>query len=347
MSTVMLLGAGASRASEYELPVMNEFFVGRDLQDRKYSDLLGFIQSRFGAGCVYGKLNLEEVITHLHLGGNESLPGGTSDPPRMQLARKELDEYMVLRFAMDPSKKRIPAEGSAEGVCSYHKKLFKSLREEDSVLTLNYDLVADYALQDVGGRFWSVRAQDTRLTRTTCFVGQIYARNLQEPCLSSFETTGKGYYLKLHGSIDWFCCPALEYPNHTYFYEASPQTGVPEERFCKLCGRNLVRALIPPTLGKTAEEFPKIKAIWSLAYRKLREASKWIVIGVSLTPSDYFFRAMLREARATKEGLDLDVANPCAEHRKNVIEVIQPTNVRESGGLREYVDGQFIGSEHS
>ena len=107
---------------------------------------------------------------------------------------------------------------------------------------------------------------------------------------------------------------------------------------CVLCGRRLVLAMIPPALGKSFDEFPKINALWALAFRKLCEADRWIIIGVSLADSDYYLRALLREARAARDTLILDVANPCEEHRKKVIRLLRADQANECQDLQKWLD---------
>jgi hypothetical protein len=58
----------------------------------------------------------------------------------------------------------------------------------------------------------------------------------------------------------------------------------------------IVSVIIPPTMYKTFEKFPKLGFLWSLAYRELNIADKIVVFGVSFAPSDYYLRWLFKKA---------------------------------------------------
>ena len=64
--TVYFLGAGASKGSDFELPLMKGFFREEDFHLKEYSHLKEFIDKRFPKIPI-NDLNMEEVITHLEL----------------------------------------------------------------------------------------------------------------------------------------------------------------------------------------------------------------------------------------------------------------------------------------
>jgi hypothetical protein len=117
-----------------------------------------------------------------------------------------------------------------------------------------------------------------------------------------YSRDGKtGFCLKLHGSIDWLYCLNPNCGHHQIFWpnrldykdeRAHSEPGAP----CTLCGMPIVSVIIPPTMYKTFEKFPKLGFLWSLAYRELNIADKIVVFGVSFAPSDYYLRWLFKKA---------------------------------------------------
>lgn len=213
------------------------------------------------------------------------------------------------------------------------------LAEEDSIITLNYDLVADATLYDLGKDTKGELDPRSRLGRSYALLGGVKLVGGERPTLLR-EDSNKGFFIKLHGSVDWLYCPNRDCAYHREFFHNWPGTpGV--HAFitdpCILCGRPLALVMIPPALGKSLEGFPKMGALWSLAYRKLAEAGRWLAIGVSLAESDYYLRTMLREARARHKNLELAVVNPNSEHRDRLAELIRPTTIEAAESLSEYL----------
>jgi len=56
--------------------------------------------------------------------------------------------------------------------------------------------------------------------------------------------------------------------------------------------------IVPPTMYKVFEKFPKLGFIWSLAKKELFKANKIVIIGVSFAPSDYYLRWLFKSALA-------------------------------------------------
>ena len=65
---------------------------------------------------------------------------------------------------------------------------------------------------------------------------------------------------------------------------------------CSLCGSPLVNVIVPPTMNKSFEKFPKLGLLWSLAYRELNKADRVVIFGVSFAPSDYYLRWLFKKA---------------------------------------------------
>ena len=139
MSTVILLGAGASYGSEFNLPMMEGFFRTSDLEGEIYSNLKKYILSGFPSTPL-ANLNLEDVITHLELSLEGFGKHWEPNPSGLLQIKNEIYDYIEFRLSIGEQDKwpNLPN-------CQHHTNIF-TLKEEDSIITLNYDLVAEYSL---------------------------------------------------------------------------------------------------------------------------------------------------------------------------------------------------------
>lgn len=155
---------------------------------------------------------------------------------------------------------------------------------EVTVVSLNYDLIADNALAALGERRGSVALPDY-----TCDVATDSYREVEK----------FGRLLKLHGSLNWLYCPNchrldvglapsgrrmvkmlntlyLEDLNAKYRRRGSP---------CPKCGATVRPVLITPTHLKDYRN-PHIAHVWYEAERALRDADRATFIGYSMPDDD-------------------------------------------------------------
>ena len=217
----------------------------------------------------------------------------------------------------------------------------------NSIITLNYDLVCDYALYLHRGSpkiNVLLEASDFILSPNT-YLGSA-------PASFASEEMEKGFYLKLHGSLHWVYCRNSSCPNNRYIFVNHPigkmirrhSPGSP----CNLCGANIVSVIIPPSLTKSFEKVPKMGLIWNLAFRELVSAERWVLIGMSLPPSDCHLNWLLREAASKREGRPrpkLEVANPdvvkpekSLSKRISQIVGVDEDEILKFEGLEDYVN---------
>ena len=194
--TVYFLGAGASYASEFNLPCMKGFFRENDFKSGNYYNLSEFIKGKF-RGIPFGELNLEEIITFLELSMDTFGSFGKHPEVYIYEARREFDKYVNVRLNIPYLKG-----------CKQHKKIIdKRLagsEGEDSIISLNYDLVIDNTLYEL-----SPKQSNGLHLKHGCLLDRTYAL-LGKTVLMHGERASLyhgykdlGFYLKLHGSIDW------------------------------------------------------------------------------------------------------------------------------------------------
>lgn len=329
MKTVYFLGAGASHGSDFQLPLIEGFF---DLTLRDFPELSKYIKSTFKELSLE-KVNLEEVITQLEL----SLEGFGAlwerPNPELIQAREEFDEYLRMRLQHSSSENPL--------ACECHDRIFRKIESDaDSIITLNYDLISDFTLYHICKKENNGEVEhDTILHRSNSMLGRNVPFAGERPTLY-YKDKDKGFYLKLHGSIDWVYCPTQTCGHHQLFF--ANLMGVraldinPGEP-CNLCGAGLVSVVIPPAMGKSFEKFPKMGVIWNLAYRELKEADRWVLIGMSLPESDYYLRWLFREAAIhRKRSPSLIIVNRKAEDIERVKRVLSIEPAETYSTIKEY-----------
>ena len=124
----------------------------------------------------------------------------------------------------------------------------------------------------------------------------------------SKRETALGYYLKLHGTLNWRHCPRTGCPNSTRCHNISADIDAVAQHIdpntpCRICGSHLRMAIVPPTFTKDYERMPGIALMWRLAAQELRRARKVIIVGVSLAPSDARLGWLLQYGLNDRPGL--------------------------------------------
>jgi len=313
---------------------MAGFFRENDFAGGSFSKLKTFVDRQF-SGIDLAEVNLEALVTYLELSTDTlGLFGDYPSPDDVQ-ARRELDELVRKRLSIPKLRG-----------CAEHKKILtKAIAgpdSHDSIITLNYDLIVDNTLYELSPK----EANGKQLVHG-CLLDRMYAL-LGKTMLIHGERGSLyhghkdlGFYLKLHGSIDWLHCPDADCGNHQLYFPnwlgsdlVHNEPGDP----CSLCGSPLASVILPPAMYKSLVMFPKLRLLWNLAYRVLSRADRIVVFGVSFAPSDYYLRWLLKKAMRTRQTTpiiyDIDEnGSPSAKikeitgmtpiHKKNVDEFLK------------------------
>lgn len=315
--TVYFLRAGASHASDFQLPTMKDFFREEDFSPGGYDNLKSFTEKTF-SGVPFSQLNLEEVITALELSLDTFGSFGQQPEVHVYEARREIDRYIKRRLTT-----------SDDRACEQHKKIIDAdlagKDSKDSIINLNYDLIADHTLYELSPR------NDIKQLDHGCLLDRMYnllgETQLIHGKRASLYPKHKqlGFYLKLHGSIDWIYCPNTTCANHQLFFPnwlGSDAVHDEPGSLCSICGSPLVSVILPPTMHKTFEKFPKLGLLWSLAYRELNEADRIVVFGVSFAPSDYYLRWLFKKSVVERESkptiFDIDTSDRASREIETV-----------------------------
>jgi hypothetical protein len=188
-------------------------------------------------------------------------------------------------------------------VCAHHKAIIERLDAQDTIISFNYDCVADHALRRSAKGKWSAR-YGYGFSKPTRIVG--FENWSADDAPKS--AAGSLYLLKLHGSLNWQLPLAEEAESGVIrlkqrLYE---QNGTP--RF----------TIIPPEFVKQIDADPNFEGLWRRAERAIRNADVIALVGFSFTPTDLHVESLFRIALAKSKLSRLVIANPSQEHRRRI-----------------------------
>jgi hypothetical protein len=330
--TVWLIGAGLSMASEKKLPTMSGFF-GIECGNTNLDKFL----ASFYRGAPRTKYNLEEVLSYVSLGARRlRLWKGPSAEGVGQYEHLYEEVIALIKQKLD-----IPPRF----VCSLHRSITSTLKSTDSVISLNYDLLMDEALResDIRGDRSNVPDPKSRTGKLNSLLGRPTFIGGDPPSLTDWEMA-EGFYLKLHGSLDWIQCPNMECGNHSNIYaliaQASPHI-YPEGSPCRSCGSAMRVLIVPPVATKRLADTGRLALLWNLALQELMVARRIVVVGLSFAPSDFELRWLTRQSRllVPSEPYELAIVNPCEKAREATRDVFpgDHASISEFSSTEEYL----------
>jgi hypothetical protein len=185
--------------------------------------------------------------------------------------------------------------------------------------------------------------KENRLSKLPALIGNVPRMMPPTPGLIGVERED-GFYLKLHGSLDWLYCPTPGCINHVNLYplEALGRESQGEGEPCRYCGAALEIFIVPPVATKRLEDRGRMAFLWNLAYRELQAADELVIIGLSFAASDFELRWLLRQALLGRNGgpLRISIVNRQESHADSIYRFLP--NGYDRGRwfetLREYVD---------
>lgn len=313
---VYFLGAGASN-DEFELPTMQGFFRSKDICREEYSQLKAFVDINFPE-IPLQQINLEDVITYLELsldrfGSFGKRPGG-----KFLDAREQFDQFVQERLELPEGKRFCPRNRL--------NRIFQGLRDQDSIISLNYDLVVERTL----GR---IRDQLNNDRLTTLYYLLTDTTSAKFSQLRGNEMYG--LFIKLHGSLDWFRCPnsnCSDYPRMIH------RENTNEPMVCGACGADLEVAIVPPAMSKSFDRWPKLGLMWRLAREELAAATGVVFIGVSFAPSDYYLRWLIKSSflESGRKKESIEVVDRCPSVKERIREMVN-MEPRHYPSVKEYI----------
>ncbi len=312
---VYILGAGSSIGHSKGLfPSINSFFAAakkvKEDSGIELSTIRDYIIKWLGKDILSTKdfVDIEAVFTHIEI----ELERKPFDN-KLHKIRQELLK-LIQRVLISLEKKIDSQRGE------YHK-FVQRLNPEDTVITFNWDLLLDNVLnrkrilksrytgqedkEALSGHYWQFIFNLSAL-------GEITIKHSTIDYPYSDWISEKGYYLKAHGSIDWFNCANVGCRGSRKVF---PLLKPMQTHYCSECHEPLESLLIPPILNKTYRQYPLIRKIWNVAEKEVASANELIIWGYSLPPADFYSSWLLRQAREAPLRT-ITIINPSTVNKK-------------------------------
>ena len=243
---------------------------------------------------------LEDVLSQLDLAINEGRP--LSAEYSLQKLR-ELRESLVFGMAellavrLGSTSSRTPLN---------LPRFFSGLSADDCIVSLNYDIILDNALLNMGGgdpgqginygidvRYAVGKSGDN-------WYSTPYPKMLLKPPL-----------YKPHGSLNWVYCPICGKLDVTRELKGVAYLFADERLKCEVCTGHFEALIITPTLFKTYSN-SLLLDVWREVENRLSFADEIIFVGYSLPDADIQLRCLLARAifrnrsRRKQSGTDLN-----------------------------------------
>ena len=268
-------------------------------------------------------VNIEEVMTFFEIGSK--MFNSSSKEGKMYLqAQKSLLSFMYPFIPMI----------SEEQHCEYLLKVFFDLSPKDTIISYNWDTIADFTLE---------KAKAVQLKN--------YAKLLRSDKIEPEEYRNLGLLLKLHGSFNWMICEnnkcnsykKIKPPFQKNRYKL---TGLKDSWTCKECGESKLKPLIiPPVSNKMIHKNSFLKNQWLIARQKLLDINELIFIGYSFPPTDYFTEWLFRQIYfiEKRNNIKITIVNPEYGKRGSIVTkryntIFRGFEIESFKTLKEYSD---------
>jgi hypothetical protein len=244
-------------------------------------------------------VNVEEVFTFVEL--EREYRGQESDyGAKLTLIRNQLVRYIcrILGYC-------------TQGVYGeFARILVSNLKDSDSVISFNYDLIVDTELRAAGNA--------GRSAHYLRFFEALFRESQPPYGDSSEQWLRQGMFLKMHGSLNWRQCTNLKCPESS---RIDPSEKIEEcldraigirrtEESCRRCGSETVSLLIPPLLRKPVADNWIFRSAWGLARYRLGLADAIVIVGYSAPASDFYSKWLLQSTVGVRGDCHVYVINP-------------------------------------
>jgi hypothetical protein len=324
-STVVVLGAGATRGASFVDPLKNaclppldtDFFtqlqrVRNPKHKKLIDDVLGDAHELFGVNFT---LTLETMFTTIEQtirmvkATRESREWKTAELENkrarlMQAIGAVLEESLLRREGDQMTRDHED--------CEHHRKLIEHLQPEDAILSFNYDCLVDHMLRKDGSGKWNARyGYGFDLGQRGRLLEGDKRWQPEKPALK--EKTVRLY--KLHGSLHFQIAEKVVQGRDEAYVVLK------ERPYTKQHG-SLKFTIIPPEWNKQYDR-GVFARVWMLASAAIHKAEHLIFIGYSLPATDMHSTVLFRTS-VKKEGLkSLVIVNPDHEARRRTRDVVQ------------------------
>ena len=308
--SVIVLGAGASRGASYAHP--SEFPSPLDFD---FFDLLQRLEPGKDSAAIDQVLAWRKSLSYDHRRSMErafftlQTRAYLSEKFTSKDATHPNDDEVVAGFATCVNALLRKAHGTNR--CDYHERLFESLGRNDTIITFNYDLVAERALKP--------RAQSISVLGRWLYGLDLHSSASNIPVL-----------LKLHGSSNWSLRKKKIEVRTKDWGELDSQPG-----YRGNIGTGTVFRIFLPFWDKRIEKEPWLP-LWKLAYERLQLLENLIVWGYSLPTTDIKTQELFKLAVPDRR-FHLCVIDPSLESRQRWRDLFPEAQYWEYANIQEFL----------
>jgi SIR2-like domain len=320
---VYVLGAGASRAIRPCAPLMKDLLPealkilkrpGTNSAVSRIERVAAFVNDFFLDRLPDAPLapdespRLEDILSQLDLAIEEDRPlTGKYDIGSLRTIREDVVFAIcgALRDRLDWHSDNEKEQAVRRRGDELLSKFLGRITPEDSIVSLNYDLVVDNALAnkaaaEAGGVNYGIHVRFAQVKNSGDWRTVPYELPSQSaPVL-----------YKLHGSLNWVYCPSCQQLDVTVRAKGALYVLEAARNFsCKECGTRYSPFVIAPTLLKTYHN-SLLAQIWRHTEERISKADDIVFVGYSMPDADVQLRGMLtravfanRQRRSKTEGV--------------------------------------------
>lgn len=267
-------------------------------------------------------VNIEEVMTFFEVGAR-MFPEGSDEAKMFEKANKCLLSFMNPLIPLIYEDQH----------CEYLAEIFIALDKKDSILSYNWDTIAEKTLE----KYKLIQLKN-------------YAKLMRSDNIVPSQYRDIGIVLKMHGSFDWMICenPSCELYNTIQppFRKNRYQLLTLHETWkCPSCGKNNGKAhIVPPVSDKTIHKNSFLRDSWMIAREKLINVEELVFIGYSFPPTDYYTEWLFRQLNFVEGGNECKVVvvNPDYEDESSLVyqrynRLFKGHEIESSSTLKDYV----------
>jgi hypothetical protein len=328
--TMLILGAGASigaakfpiesslREAMAKMPSGDNFFYDLFFQgktnthDKRFLNVLGLTYEGLNDLIVrawgldknlshfdpeeWKQINIEEVFTFLDI-GSRMYPRSTRYQKGFGICRSSLASFITSFLSV-----------KSEGLhCEHLMDILFGLKPTDSIISFNWDTIADFTLQQAGRPIYSG-----------------YLDLMTKEPLRVSDYRDRPVLLKLHGSLNWIICPNPKCSLH-----GKPRLAVKRKKLqrffsmhkCPQCGNERGEPfIVPPTSQKFIRRGTLLHKLWLIAREKLPFCKRLIFVGYSFPATDFYSEWLFRQIYfIDAQRPEIIVINPAIMKKKSQV----------------------------
>ena len=266
------------------------------------------------------QINIEEVFTFLDI-GERMYPKGSRYQKGFRICRRCLEQFITTSLT-------VKSEGFH---CEHLMKILFELKPADSIISFNWDTIADFTLQRTGRPIY-----------------RGYLDLMKSEPLRVTDFTMRGVLLKLHGSLNWMVCS-----NPRCSVHGKIRLGVKGRKLqdfmdlytCPKCGnKNCTPFIVPPTSNKLIKQGSFLHKLWLIARNKLPRTKRIIFIGYSFPTTDFYSEWLFRQIYFLQEYRpEIVVVNPEMKKKDSALarryrSLFKGCRIAVFGKLEEFIE---------